>query len=47
MLTELIMNEFKRYKSLHDNDDKGLIDFIEIIESNYKHLKLIHMEQEI
>ena len=47
MLAELVMNEIKRYKSITDADDKGLVDFIELIEGSYNNLKLVDMQQEI
>ena len=47
MLAELVMNEIKRYKSLTDTDDKGLVEFIELVESSYNNLKLVNMEKEI
>ena len=46
-LAEQIVNEIKRYKVLNDNNDKGLVEFIEAIEGNYTDLKLVGMEDEI
>ena len=34
-IAELIVNEIKGHKLLNDNDDKGLVEFIETLESDY------------
>ena len=34
-IAELIVNEIKRQRDLDDNDDKGLMEFIEALEGEY------------
>ena len=45
-IAELIVNEIKRQRDLDDND-KGLIEFIETLEGDYLDMQLVGMESEI
>ena len=41
------MNKIKRQRDLDDNDDKGLMEFIETLEGDYLDMQLVGMESEI
>ena len=47
ILAEVIKNEIRRYHVLEDADDARLVEFIEMVESNYRDLVLMGMQNEI
>ena len=46
-LADVIMNEIKHLRQVHDNDEKGFVKLVNVIENSYNDLERIEMEQEI